>query len=84
MPLGDGTGPLWGRGRGWRCLRSYGLGYRLGRGRARNYPSMATYSTAVPPSTKEEEMQELRAYAEDLAGELEEIKKALTELGKRK
>lgn len=77
MPGGDGTGPGWAQGR-WNCRKGFrGQGRGFGRGPGRGFGFQGAYT----PS-KEEEIQELSAYADELTNELEQIKKRLSELKK--
>jgi len=81
MPWGDGTGPWWAGGN-WRCWRSSGCGRGFGwrMAYASGFPS--AQSAMLPQPSKEQELQELKAYAEELKTELEEIKKRIAELEK--
>ena len=88
MPGGDGTGPWWAHGR-WSCWnrgRGFGRGYGRGLGRGygagyRAVPQGASYQP-VPQVSREEELNDLKAYADGLKAELEEIKKKIAALGK--
>jgi len=94
MPWGDGTGPWWGGGN-WRCWRrSFGSTFGPGRGRgfgrgfgwrmayASGFPS--TPSSVLPQPSREQELQDLKSYSEELRVELEEINKRIAELEKPK
>jgi len=84
MPWGDGTGPWWGGGN-WRCGgRGFGSGGGRGFGRRMAYASgfPSTHSATLPQPSKEQELQELKSYSEELRIELEEIKKRIAGLEK--
>jgi len=94
MPGGDGRGPLWGQGR-WNCRRGLGIGFGRGYGRGfgqgygRGYGffgsaySEMPQSTNIPQPTKDEEISELRSYANELKTELDEIKRKIKEREER-
>lgn len=79
MPFGDGTGPRWGQGR-WNCRGGFGRGMGFGRGYGfgRGFGFISAYQ--VP---REEELNELRIYADELRAELEEVKKRMAALEKK-
>lgn len=90
MPWGDGTGPWWAGGN-WRCWRRFGFGFGpgWGRGFGRGFGWRIAYAsgfpgnqTSAPQLSREQELQELKAYSEELKAELEEIKKRIAELEK--
>lgn len=88
MPGGDGRGPWWAQGR-WKCWyggrglgRGYGRGF--GRGYGRGYwaaPQGAGYQPPSPVS-RGEELSDLKAYADELKAEFEEVKKRIAALEK--
>jgi hypothetical protein len=88
MPWGDGTGPWWTEGN-WRCWRR-GFGSGAGRGFGRGFGSRMAYasrfpsaqSATLPQPSREQELQELKSYSEELRIELEEIKKRIAGLEK--
>ncbi|MFA5050349.1 MAG: DUF5320 domain-containing protein [Candidatus Micrarchaeia archaeon] len=87
MPYGDGMGPWWGQGN-WVCRRGMGRGFGRGRGFGfYNYQNQFSINQNYPrPAqqyTKEDEIQELKSYAERLESELEEIKVRIRELVKK-
>jgi len=65
MPWGDGTGPWWAQGRGWRCWRRY----------PRGFPVFEPLNL-----TKEEQKKILEAELKDIEIEKQEIEKRLKEL----
>ena len=73
MPFGDGTGPWWAQGR-WNCRRGFGRGMGIGFGRRFQGAAIANNVS------REEEASELKAYAEMLKAELEEVKKRIANL----
>jgi len=97
MPFGDGQGPWWARGRwncwrgygygrGYGMGRGYGRGFGMGFGRGYGFYGSANYaetpqSTNVPQPSKENEISELKSYANELKAELDDIKKRIKELG---
>lgn len=70
MPWGDGTGPWWARGRGWRCWRSAGWNRMSGA------PGFLGPTPVNQVSEKESITQEIQA----LENRLEELKKRLSQL----
>ncbi|MEM3556022.1 MAG: DUF5320 domain-containing protein [Candidatus Micrarchaeia archaeon] len=82
MPWGDGTGPWWAGG-SWRCWRRFSSGWGRGFGWRMAYASgFPGTQSAAPQLSREQELQELKAYSEELKTELEEIKKRIAELEK--
>lgn len=81
MPGGDGTGPSWAFGR-WNCRRGFGMGMRFGRWSGFGRGFGAGYNVAVQPS-KDDEISELRSYANELKAEMEEVGKRISALEKR-
>ncbi|MBN1169657.1 DUF5320 domain-containing protein [Candidatus Micrarchaeota archaeon] len=83
MPAGDGTGPFWGQGR-WNCRRGYGRGMGMGFGRGGGFGRgfWAGYPAGIQPA-KNDEIKELKSYADELGAELEEVRKRIATLEKR-
>jgi len=83
MPGGDGTGPWWSLGR-WNCRRGFGRGMGIGFGRRGGFGRGfgAGYQVAAPLS-REDDLSELKSYANELKAELEAVKKRIASLGKR-
>ncbi|GEM_PF-347831 len=74
---GFGRGPGWGR-RGYGWGRGYGLGWGFGTDQPVAYQSAT--NAAPPQPTREEEIQDLKVYADDLKAELDEVRKRLKSL----
>lgn len=70
MPYGDGTGPMWARGR-WMCRRGMGRGAGYGSG-------MGSCIQNKPG----DEVSELTAYAEGLKRELKEVEEEIEKMKK--
>lgn len=70
MPFGDGTGPWWGQGRGWRCWRG-----------VQAFPGQGTLSP-VWPSSKEDEASLLDQERAGLQARLSQVEARLKELKK--
>jgi len=84
MPWGDGTGPWWAQGRGWKCWRRFGLGPGFGRGFywRRFYLDEPMSSPAFEPITltKEEQKKILEEELKEIEAEKEAIEKRLKEM----
>ena len=75
MPWGDGTGPWWAQGRGWRCWRAFGYpGFRRG------FYGRRFYLDEPVTLTKEEQKKILEAELKDIEAEKQEIENKLKEL----
>ncbi|MBW2988630.1 DUF5320 domain-containing protein [Candidatus Woesearchaeota archaeon] len=68
MPWGDGTGPWWAQGRGWRCWRGFGRAY-------------AWRYSAPLGLTIEEQRRLLEAELNQLEAEKRAIEERLKQLG---
>jgi hypothetical protein len=79
MPWGDGTGPSWAQGRGWRCWRASGYP-AFGRG---FYGRRFYLDEPVEPIilTKEEQKKVLEAELKEIEVEKQEIENKLKEMG---
>ncbi len=71
MPWGDGTGPWWAQGRGWRCFGRRGFYWR------RFYLDEPFEPIAL---TKEEQKKILEQERQDLELELKRIEEKMKEL----
>lgn len=71
MPGGDGTGPAWAQGR-WNCRRGFGRGMGMGFARRGGFGRSA--------SSSQDELGELKAYANELKAELEGVNKRIAAL----
>lgn len=78
MPWGDGTGPWWAQGRGWRCWRASGYP-DFGRG---FYGRRFYLDEPVEPITltKEEQKKILEAELKEIETEKQEIENKLKEI----
>jgi len=75
MPGGDGTGPWWTQGRGWRCWRTFGSG----RGFGWRYWQRVPFTEPVS-LTKEQQKKILQAELLEIEKEKQEIEKRLKEI----
>ena len=88
MPYGNGTGPWWARGN-WSCRRGFGfgMGRGFGFGRMQYYPQdtqIQNQQFANQQYTTENELEELKNYAEQLKTDLKNITNRINELTKKK
>jgi len=79
MPWGDGTGPWWAQGRGWRCWRRFGYpGFGRGFYRREFYLDEPVFEPIT--LTKEEQKKILETELKEIELERQEIEKRLKEL----
>ena len=80
----QGQGPLTGRGMG-SCNKGRGLGMRMGFGRCRGYGrGLGRYFGWNIPQTKEEKIEDMKAYRKALQEEIEDVDKDMADLEKQK